>query len=241
MTDPNQPWNPPGESGATAPDPYAAPPGGAQPAPTYSQPPGGQPPAYGEPPAGQPAYGQPAYGQPPAYGEQPAYGQQPPPAYGQPQYGQPQYGQPQYGQPPAYGQAVANPPAYGPLGEVRSTGKCIALAICTLGIYTIVWYSKTFSEMKRHTGRGLGGVWPVVMIIPGAILYIPVLALPFLCSSEVARMYESRGAKPPVTTATGCWIFLPLAGGIIWWVKTHNALNEYWQRSAQPVAVGQPV
>jgi len=221
MTDPNQPWNPPGESGATAPDPYAAPPGGAQPAPTYSQPPGGQPPAYGQQP-------------PPPYGQQPppAYGQQPAPAYGQqpPAYGQPAYGQPQY---PVYGQ-----PQLGSLGKERPTGKCILLFFVTLGIYGLVWYYSVHEEMKRHSGNGLGGGLALVIAVVFGV------ASPFLTSAEVGKLYELRGAPKPVSGATGAWYFpgfLILVGPFIWFVKTNNALNEYWQRSAQPVAPGQPV
>jgi hypothetical protein len=233
VTDPNQPWNPPGESGSTPSDPYAAPPGGQPipPAPGYGQPPADQP-AYGQPPAGQPAYGQPAYGQPPG---QPGYGQ--PPAYGQPQ---PAYGQqpPPYGQPPAYGQPQYGGPVYGQpqlgsLGKERATGTCILLFFVTLGIYGLVWYYSVHEEMKRHSGNGLGG---------GLALVIAVVfgfASPFLTSSEVGKLYELRGAPKPVSGATGAWyipgIFI-LVGPFIWFVKTNNALNEYWQRSAQPMA-----
>jgi cytochrome c-type biogenesis protein CcmH/NrfF len=48
-----------------------------------------------------------------------------------------------------------------------------------------------------------------------------------------------RGAPQPVSWKTGLW-FLPgiliIVGPFIWFIKTNNALNEYWQRSAQPVA-----
>jgi hypothetical protein len=121
-----------------------------------------------------------------------------------------------------------------PLGKIRETGPCAVLAICTLGIYTLYWYYRTFTEMKQHTGRGLGGVWAVLMIVPGIVLlYIPTLLLPFLCGGEVAKMYERRGAPAPVSASTGVWIFLPVIGSIIWWLKVNNALNEYWTRSGQ--------
>lgn len=195
----------------------------AQPSP-YDQP------AYGAPGSGTPGYGTPGYGTP-GYGA-PGYGT---PAYGQPGYGQPAYGQPGYGQPgngaPGWGQGQQ----IGPIGEVRDTGRCILLTIVTLGIYAFVWYYRSFEDMKRHTGQGIGGLAAVLMIIPGfLLLYIPPLILPFLCSSEVGKLYERRGAPAPVGGVTGCWMFLPLVGGIIWWLKTHQALNEYWQRSSQP-------
>ena len=40
-----------------------------------------------------------------------------------------------------------------PVGQIRGTGVCILLAIVTLGIYSLVWYYKVHSEMKRHSGR----------------------------------------------------------------------------------------
>ena len=70
--------------------------------------------------------------------------------------------------PPAYGTApVPVAPAYpvapgqhvapGQLGKVRSTGVCILLSVVTFGIYAAVWTYKVHSEMKAHTGQGLGG------------------------------------------------------------------------------------
>lgn len=225
MTDPNQPWKPPGESDpAPAPDPYAAPPESGQPAPSY-----GQPPAYGEQP---PAYGQPPdYGQqPPTYGQPPAYGGQPP-AYGQPQ---PAYGAQLPAQPGGY-----YPPQLGPIGQIRPTGKCILLFFVTFSIYGFVWYFKTHEEMKRHSNNGLGGGLALVIYI------VFGLASPFLCSSEVGKLYEMRGAPKPVSGTTGLWVvpgfLLLLIGPFVWFIKTNNALNEYWMRSAVPVAPGQPV
>src|SRR5690242_11867740 len=82
-----------------------------------------------------------------------------PPAYGQPPAPQP-YGQPPYGQPPVPQPGYATPvPGYtGEVGKVRSTGLCILLFIVTFGIYGIVYYYMVHDEMKRHSGRGIGGV-----------------------------------------------------------------------------------
>jgi hypothetical protein len=86
--------------------------------------------------------------------------------------------------------------------------------------------------MKDHTGVGIGGVVGVILAI---FIYVgPLDAFvgfvnPFIMSSEVGRMYEAEGQAKAVSCITGLWILLPLVGGIIWLVKTQNALNRYWE------------
>ena len=123
------------------------------------------------------------------------------------------------------------PPAYAPpattytgaVGQVRSTGICILLTIVTLGIYTLVYYFKTHEEMKQHSGQGLGGV---VALILG--LFVGIV-LPFTMAGEVGNLYKRAGREAPVSAVTGLWILLPLAGAIVWFVKTNGALNKYWE------------
>jgi hypothetical protein len=123
-----------------------------------------------------------------------------------------------YGQPTAY--------APGPLGEIRSTGKCILLAIVTLGIYSWFWYYSVHEEMKRHkNGDGLGGGLALVLTIFVGIV------MPYITSDEVGKLYERRGQPKPVSALTGLWYFpgiFILVGPIVWFVKTNHALNEYW-------------
>jgi len=117
-------------------------------------------------------------------------------------------------------------PATGPIGVVRGTGRCVLLTVVTLGIYTLIWWFHTHEEMKRHTGNGLGGGIALVLALFAGFV------LPFLTSSEVGAMYERRGETAPVSGATGLWYipgFLLLGiGPIVWFVKTNNALNDYW-------------
>ena len=140
--------------------------------------------------------------------------------YGAPSpYGMP-YPGPAQGGPPAYGERP------GPIGQVRSTGIGILLFIVTLGIYSWYWYFVTHEEMKKHSGTGLGG---------GIALLLAVFvgfASPFLSSSEVGDLYRRRGQAPPVTAATGCWVFpglFLLVLPIVWFVRTNGALNDYWR------------
>ncbi len=113
-----------------------------------------------------------------------------------------------------------------PLGKIRGTGVCILLAIVTLGIYTFVWYFKVHDEMKRHSGRGLGGGIALLLT------FFVGIAMPFLTSSELGDMYEAQGQPKPVSGATGLWSFpgcFIIVGPLVWFVKTNGALNTYWR------------
>jgi hypothetical protein len=109
------------------------------------------------------------------------------------------------------------------VGKVRSTGTCILLYIVTLGIYGLYWYYQTHEDMKKHSGRGLGGVVALLLgIFVGFVM-------PFFTSSEVGNLQEAAGRQKTVSGLTGLWILLPLVGAIVWFVKTNGALNEYWR------------
>lgn len=114
-----------------------------------------------------------------------------------------------------------------PIGQIRGTGVCIALAIVTLGIYTIVWFYKVHSEMKAHTGgAGFGGgLAAVLALVVGVVM-------PFVTSSEVGHLYQRAGKAAPVSGATGLWYFpgsFIVIGPIVWFVKTNGALNAHWR------------
>lgn len=117
-------------------------------------------------------------------------------------------------------------PGQGPVGKVRGTGACMLLTVVTFGIYCLVWFYKTHDEMKRHSGRGVGGT--VALLLSIFIGVVP----PFLTSSEIGDLYESRGQARPVTGLTGLWYFpgvFIVVGPIVWFVKTNGALNAYWR------------
>ncbi|MFZ0342067.1 MAG: DUF4234 domain-containing protein [Gaiellaceae bacterium] len=113
-------------------------------------------------------------------------------------------------------------PAQGPAGKPRSILFVIVLSIVTLGIYHLYWYYKTFEEMKRHTGNGIGGILGLLI----AIVFNPVNW--FVLPSEIGSMYRGDGRPAPMTGWTGLWILLPLVGWFVWTVKTQGALNRYW-------------
>jgi hypothetical protein len=150
---------------------------------------------------------------PPAYPPQQGYGQAAPPSYGY-------AGQPMPASPAAYA------PPSGPLGQVRSTGLTMLLFFVTLGIWGLVYYYQAQEEMKRHSGQGIGGVVALVVAIFAGVVS------PFLLSHEVGGLYERQGQPPPVNAMTGLWFFpgiLILVGPFIWFVKTNEALNDYWR------------
>ncbi len=125
--------------------------------------------------------------------------------------------------PPPPATAPPAPPIGGPLGQVRSALVVILLTIVTFGIWTLVWSYQNGDELKRYTGRGLGGV---------AYLFITLLVSPvtmFLLASEVEQLYRSDGKEPPITTIWGLWFLLPIIGNLIWYLRIQSALNEYWR------------
>jgi hypothetical protein len=124
---------------------------------------------------------------------------------------------------PAGGFAAA---PVGQVGKIRGTGVCILLMFITFGVYSIVWYYQTHTEMKRHTGQGIGG--GIALILALFVGFV----MPYLTSSEVGDVYERAGQKKPVSGATGLWYFpgiLILVGPLVWFIKTNGALNAYWR------------
>ncbi len=111
----------------------------------------------------------------------------------------------------------------GPIGETRSIGLSILWFILTLGIYGIYWVYKTFEEMKRYTGVGIGGVLGIVIhIVIGPVIW-------FVAPSEVGGMYKRDGRPAPLTGWTGLWLLLPIAGAFVWFIKVQGSLNRYWE------------
>jgi hypothetical protein len=111
----------------------------------------------------------------------------------------------------------------GPIGETRSIGLCIHWFILTLSIYGYYWTYKTFEEMKRHTGQGIGGILGLVIALVVGVVNL------FVIPSEVGSMYKRDGREAPMSGWLGLWNLLPIIGTIIWFVKIQGALNRYWE------------
>ena len=108
-----------------------------------------------------------------------------------------------------------------PIGKCRNVGVVILLAIITLGIYGIVYWYKTFEEVKEYRGKGTGGL--------AGLLLTWIIIGDFILAGNVGDLYEEDGKPKPVSAGTGWWIFLPLVGGIVYLVKVQGALNDFWK------------
>src|SRR4051794_9498847 len=106
--------------------------------------------------------------------------------------------------PPAYGYTYDGPP-----GRVRPTGVSILLFVVTFGIYGYVYNYKVHDEMKRHSGRGIGGGIALLLT------FLANVAMPFLTPHEVGNLYERKGQRPPVRALTGLWALVPLIAGYV--------------------------
>src|SRR5207253_2876189 len=90
----------------------------------------------------------------------------------------------------------------GPLGEERGVGFAIVMSIVTIGIYFIYWIYKSYSEVKRHRGEGMGGLVGFL----SCFIFLGYFKLP----QYVGRMYRAEGNQnPPVSGITGLWYFVP--------------------------------
>jgi hypothetical protein len=123
---------------------------------------------------------------------------------------------------PAASSAVAAPA----IGKPRHVLAIIFFSIITFGIYNLVWTWKTYEEMKRYSGRGVGGwVGLLIQLVIGIVT-------PYLMASEVGHLYEQDGQQPPVSGLTGLWYFpgmFIIVGPIVWLCKTQWALNRFWR------------
>lgn len=121
------------------------------------------------------------------------------------------------------------------LGQVRNTWGCIGLFIITFSFYGFYWIYSVYNEMKRFRGNGTGGGLAVLL------MFVP-FATYFMTPSEVASLYGSRHRMSPVSGATGLWVFLPFVGGLVWFIKTNDALNDFWRSegAGQPMSQQRP-
>lgn len=128
---------------------------------------------------------------------------------------------------PAVMQATSGQ-ATGPVGKPRNIAIAVLLAVVTFGIYAYVWTCLTHGEMKRYTGRGVGGILGLVVFI----FVAPVTY--FLIPVEIKNMLEAEGHPSPVGGAWGFWFLLPLIGTLIWFFKMQGTLNGFWVSKGAP-------
>lgn len=124
----------------------------------------------------------------------------------------------------------------GPVGNTRSVGLSILWAILTLGIYTFFWAYKTYDEVERYRGQGLGGAVGLVIYIAGVVIGWALVAITgVLVWNEIQSLYEEDGRQSPHSPLWGLWLLLPLAGPFVWFIPTQRALNDFWEsKGASP-------
>lgn len=131
-------------------------------------------------------------------------------------------------------------------GKPRGVGFVIVMAIFTFGIYTLYWFYKSFAEVRRWWGQGVGGFVGLLLA------FVPVSI--FLLPSYVGRMYKedfiAQGEDPvkaaksvPITGWSGFLNLIPLVGGLVWLAKVQGKLNNFWegQQIRTASAAGQSV
>lgn len=111
------------------------------------------------------------------------------------------------------------------IGKNRNPLTVIILSIVTFGIYSIVWYYSIFEELKNYRGQGWSGPFYIILAL---FFGIALIACPWLIPAYVGRMYEEDGQDKPISGLTGFWIFVPIAGGIVWIYKVQGHMNNFW-------------
>ncbi len=110
------------------------------------------------------------------------------------------------------------------IGQPRGVGFVIVMSIVTLGIYAIYWTYKSYSEVKRYRGQGVGGL--------GGLLLCLVIVGTFLLPAYIGRMQKEDGQMSTVSGWTGCFALIPYIGGFILIAKNQGALNAFWEGKA---------
>jgi hypothetical protein len=118
------------------------------------------------------------------------------------------------------------------VGTRRSAGLVILLTIVTLGIWTLVWSYQNGDEIKRWSGRGIGGIGYLLI----TLIFSPITM--FLLAGEVEQLYRDEGREPPITVIWGLWFLLPIIGQFIWYFRIQRAINEYWELHGQANSPG---
>ncbi len=76
----------------------------------------------------------------------------------------------------------------------------------------------------------------VFSLVP--IVNLASLAVPWLLPSYIGDLYEEDGQSRPISGLSGFWIFLPIAGPIIWFFSVNSHMNRFWTSKAEAARLG---
>jgi hypothetical protein len=124
------------------------------------------------------------------------------------------------------------PPAVREPGRRRSAGLVVLLAVVTLGVWTLVWSYQNGDEIRRFSGRGIGGIGYLLI----TLVFSPITM--FLMAGEVEQLYRSERREPRITVIWGLWFLLPIIGQLIWYFRIQRAINEFWELQGQTNSSG---
>ena len=122
------------------------------------------------------------------------------------------------------------------IGRQRSVFAPLLLPIPTLGIYTLVWIYKLYTEADYYCERKVnitsGGAAVGFLFIPFFNLIWAIMLL-FKTPGLLTKMQIADDVPESQIKHFGQygWFnLIPIIGGILWIVLTQTAFNQYWDR-----------
>ena len=122
------------------------------------------------------------------------------------------------------------------IGKTRSVFAPLLLPIVTLGIYSLVWLYKLYTEADYYCEGKVnitsGGAAVGFLFIP-IFNFFWAISLWFKTPGLITLMQRADGVPENEIKHYGNygWLMLiPILGQIMWIVLTQSAMNQYWER-----------
>ena len=110
-----------------------------------------------------------------------------------------------------------------PIGKRRNLGFVILFCFFTLGIYSLYWYYKINSEIKKHDPSQ--DISPILAVLA---IFIPIVNLVSLynTANRIKMMQKVDGTNDLISPGVALlWLFVPFLG---YPVYIQSALNNHW-------------
>ena len=137
---------------------------------------------------------------------------------------------------PAVNVTIQQPAPKKRIGKKRSVFAPLLLPIVTLGIYSLVWLYKLFTEADIYCEGKVdvtsGGAAVGFLFIPGFNIVWEIM-LWFKTPGLLTKMQIADGVPEDRLKHYGHygWLnFFPVVGSIIWIIVTQSAFNTYWDK-----------